>query len=439
MKFYNRESELESLNNIYEQCNQNGKLTVLTGRRRVGKTMLAKKYAENKQNLYLFISKKSEKLLCQEFLELYEIFSKEQHIGKIDRFIDIFELLLKHGINNRFVLIIDEFQEFYNVNQSIYSEIQKIWDQYKFQTNCHIIFIGSVYSLMVKIFQDSKEPLFGRADKIFYLKPFKIKTIAEILSDNKKYSNLNLFYSYLFTGGIPRYLEIMAAEKSFSLEKIISSILKKDSMFINEGKTLLIQEFGKDYGTYFSILELISEGKTSRSEMESIFEKSIGGYLERLENEYDLIKKIKPIGAKKDSRIQKYTIKDNFLKIWFRFVYKNITIIEEERFEYVSKIVKRDISTYSGPILEKLFQELLGEREEIGLIGNYWERGNLNEIDIVAVNDLDKKLILCDVKINKEKLKINKLEEKSEKLRQKYKGYEIEYRGYSIENIDEMI
>ena len=292
---------------------------------------------------------------------------------------------------------------------------------------------------MVKIFQDSKEPLFGRADKIFYLKPFKIKTIAEILSDNKKYSNLNLFYSYLFTGGIPRYLEIMAAEKSFSLEKIISSILKKDSMFINEGKTLLIQEFGKDYGTYFSILELISEGKTSRSEMESIFEKSIGGYLERLENEYDLIKKIKPIGAKKDSRIQKYTIKDNFLKIWFRFVYKNITIIEEERFEYVSKIVKRDISTYSGPILEKLFQELLGEREEIGLIGNYWERGNLNEIDIVAVNDLDKKLILCDVKINKEKLKINKLEEKSEKLRQKYKGYEIEYRGYSIENIDEMI
>ena len=125
-------------------------------------------------------------------------------------------------------------------------------------------------------------------------------------------------------------------------------------MFINEGKTLLIQEFGKDYGTYFSILELISEGKTSRSEMESIFEKSIGGYLERLENEYDLIKKIKTIGAKKDSRIQKYTIKDNFLKIWFRFVYKNITIIEEERFEYVSKIVKRDISTYSGPILEIL-------------------------------------------------------------------------------------
>ena len=439
MKFYNRESELESLNNIYEQCSQNGKLTVLTGRRRVGKTMLAKKYAENKQNLYLFISKKSEKLLCQEFLELYEIFSKEKHIGKIENFIDIFELLLKYGINNRFVLIIDEFQEFYNVNQSIYSEIQKIWDQYKFQTNCHIIFIGSVFSLMVKIFQDSKEPLFGRADKIIYLKPFKIKTIAEILSNNKKYSNLNLFYSYLFTGGIPRYLEIMESEKSFSLEKIISIILKKDSLFINEGKTLLIQEFGKDYGTYFSILELISEGKTSRSEMESIFEKSIGGYLERLENEYDLIKKIKPIGAKKESRIQKYTIKDNFLKMWFRFIYKNITIIEDERFEYVAKLVKRDISTYAGPILEKLFQELIGEREEIGLIGNYWERGNLNEIDIVAVNDLDKKLILCDVKLNQEKLKINKLKEKSEKLRHKYKGYEIEYRRYSMENIDEMI
>jgi len=74
---------------------------------------------------------------------------------------------------------------------------------------------------------------------------------------------------------------------------------------------LLIEEFGKEYTTYFSILSLISGSKTSRSEIESILEKDIGGYLDRLENEYSVIRKVKPILAKEGSKIQKYEIIDN--------------------------------------------------------------------------------------------------------------------------------
>ena len=73
MKFYNREEELKILNDIYHQCeNSYGKITVLTGRRRIGKTLLAQKYAEEKNSIYLFTSKKAEKLLCEEFLAEYE-------------------------------------------------------------------------------------------------------------------------------------------------------------------------------------------------------------------------------------------------------------------------------------------------------------------------------------------------------------------------------
>jgi len=41
MKFYNRESELAELGKLYEQANDTARMTVITGRRRVGKTMLA--------------------------------------------------------------------------------------------------------------------------------------------------------------------------------------------------------------------------------------------------------------------------------------------------------------------------------------------------------------------------------------------------------------
>lgn len=440
MKFYNREQELNTLNDIYKQCRDTyGKITVLTGRRRIGKTLLAKKYAEDKDHLYLFTSKKAEKLICDEFLIEYEDFINEKHIGTIDRFSELFELLLKLGTKKEYVLIIDEFQEFKNINKSTFSEIQKLWDKYKFETHVHIIFIGSIYSLMTEIFQNEKEPLYGRADRILYIKPFKPNTIKEILEDYDSYSGENLFYNYLITGGVPRYQELLYENGNFTKENIINQIFQRDSFFIEEGRSLLIQEFGKEYGIYFSILELISSGKTSRSEIESVLEKSVGGYLERLENEYDVIIKVKPIGAKKDSRNQKYTIKDNFIRFWFRFIYKNMTIIQNERFEYIKQLIERDISTYAGPILEKLFIEIMNNSPKYGLIGTYWEKGNLNEIDIVAIDDLLQEIYFAEVKLNKDKIKMKKLKEKTENILKKYSGYNASYEGLSITDIDRKI
>jgi len=440
VRFYDRKAEIKTLEKIYKQCQKTyGKITVLTGRRRVGKTLLAKKYAENKKNIYLFTSKKAEQLLCEEFMTEYEEFTGNKHIGEITKFVEIFELLLQYGKGNPYILIIDEFQEFININKSIYSEIQKLWDKYKFDTNVHVIFIGSIYSLMINIFQNEKEPLYGRADRILYIKPFQAKVIKEILKDYNKYTGINLFYNYLITGGVPRYQELLIESGCYDKESIINLILEKDSFFIEEGKNLLIQEFGKEYGIYFSILELMSTGRTSRNEIESILKRSVGGYLERLEAEYDIIEKVKPVGTGKESRKQKYAIKDNFVRFWFRFIYKNMTIIEGERFDYIKKIIERDLSTYAGHVLEKLFKEIIGYSSKYGLIGTYWEKGNQNEIDIVAINDIEKRILLFDVKMNREKIRINKLKDKSTKLLQKYNDYEFEYDGLSINDIEKIL
>lgn len=43
----------------------------------------------------------------------------------------------------------------------------------------------------------------------------------------------------------------------------------QDSYFLSEGKNMLVDKFGKNYGTYFSILTLISQGENTRSELES--------------------------------------------------------------------------------------------------------------------------------------------------------------------------
>jgi len=431
VRFYNRKSELKILDELDGQSEISGRMTVITGRRRVGKTRLALKYAKNKMFLYLFISKKSEKQLCDEFLtEIKDIFSYPV-IGEINNFKDIFKLLLNIAEKEKMILIVDEFQEFYNINSSVYSDIQNLWDLHKKKCRMHLIFIGSVYSLMLKIFENNKEPLFGRADRNLYIKPFGPHTIKNILIDYKAYSQLNLFVLYIFTGGIPRYLEILTDNGVLKRDKIFDFILQKNSPFLFEGKNLLIEELGKGYGTYFSILELISTSKTSRSEIESIIGKNVGGHLDRLENSYGLIKRIKPINAKKTGRIQKYMIKDNFLNFWFRFIQKNRSAVEIENFGYIKEIIERDFSTFSGIFLEKLFQEILMITGDYNKIGNYWEKGNLNEIDIVAINDMDKKLFIAEVKLNADRINTEALKRKSVKLINSYKGYKVEFAGLS--------
>lgn len=436
MNFYSREKELSTLEKQYKQTDLSSVMTVITGRRRVGKTLLSLNYTKDKKHIYLFVSKKNEVLLCEEFIESIKEKFVIPVLGEIKDFRKVFQLLLEIGKQEKIVVIIDEFQEFYNINPSVYSEIQNLWDQYKEQSKVHLIFIGSIYSLMAKIFKNSKEPLFGRADRIMYLKPFTPGDLKIILEDHKQYSKENLFINYLITGGVPRYQDILIKNNTLSEKKILNFFFNEESPFIEEGKTILVEEFGKEYGTYFSILELMSEGRTSRSEIESILEKNIGGYLERLESDFDIVAKRKPIGSKETGKVQKYFIKDNFLNFWFRYIYKYRSAVEIEYYDYIKEIVNKTLSTYSGPYLEKMFQELIIATKKYNIIGNYWERGNKNEIDIVAINELEKTMLIAEVKMNKHKVNMNILKEKSTKLIQKYEGYQIEYSGLGLQDVD---
>lgn len=162
MKFYSREKELALLEKADKLKAKHSVMTMLIGRRRVGKTTLALQPFAKDIRLYFFVSKKSEALLCEEFSD--EIVDKlgVTLFGKVTKFEELFAYLLELGRSRSFTLIIDEFQEFYRINASIYSSIQKLWDLHKSETHIHMIACGSVYSLMKQIYENNKEPLFGR-------------------------------------------------------------------------------------------------------------------------------------------------------------------------------------------------------------------------------------------------------------------------------------
>jgi hypothetical protein len=153
---------------------------------------------------------------------------------------------------------------------------------------------------MKKIFQNNKEPLFGRADNIIKLSAFDLATLKEIIFDyNPDYSNDDLLALYSFTGGVPKYVELLCDNTELSVDGMISFMVRENSSFTDEGKNLLVEEFGKNYATYFSILSAISGGINTQPEIEAALgDKSIGGQIKRLIEDYNIIVRQRPLLAK---------------------------------------------------------------------------------------------------------------------------------------------
>lgn len=436
MEFIDRENELKLLEGVRKRSEKSAIMTVITGRRRIGKTTLTLKAFEGHPFVYLFVVRKNEVLLCHEFVEEISRGLKIEVLGEFKSFARLFEYLLVQSVSQHFTLVIDEFQEFLNVNNSVFGEMQKLWDRYKSTAKMNLILCGSVHSMMKKIFEDGKEPLFGRASERISLQPFSVDVLKNLLKSRfEDIKNKDILAFYTITGGAARYVELFCDKEIYTLPQMISEIFRENSLLIDEGKNVLIEEFGRDYAIYFSILSLISSSKTSRPEIESILQKDMGGYLDKLENEYTFIRSVRPILAKPGGRIQRYSINDNFLSFWFRFVYKYRSAVEIGNYKYLQTLVKRDFDTYSGLFLEKYFREKIALSGDYSAIGNYWEKGNRNEIDIVAIDEMNRKALIAEVKMNKASFRPSVLKESAGNLVNKLGDYQIEYRSFSSEGI----
>ena len=441
MRFFDRQEEFEKLREIEELSQKIAQFTIITGRRRIGKTEMVKKFYENKTMLYFFVARKAETDLCDIFID--EIRTK-LNLPMIEAkglsFASIFKFIMELSQSQHITLFIDEFQDFYRVNSSIYSDMQNIWDSYKNNAHINLIVAGSVNTLMNKIFKNKKEPLFGRHTNSMHIKPFRPSVMKEIMEEYcSDYKKSDLLALYTLTGGVAKYVELFIDRKKFTEKKMLDMFFEKDSYFLLEGKNMLVDEFGKDYGKYFSILSLIAQGRNTRSELENILNiKELSGYLKNLNEEYGLISKMQPIYEKSTNKNVHYAIEDQFLKFWFRFVYKYMHIIEAGSNEKLKIIAERDFATVSGKSLESYFNEVLKESGAYTRLGYWHDRKGENEIDIIAEDELDNKIEFIEVKRQSKNFDENVLKAKSElffKAVGTFKGYEVIYRGLSIDDM----
>ncbi|MBI5332178.1 MAG: ATP-binding protein [Candidatus Aenigmarchaeota archaeon] len=418
MKFYDREKELSLLRNLDKA--KNLRFVVVKGMRRIGKTSLLLKHLKDRDFLYAFVPKGKTPEL---FLEDICAELKLPVFSKMNGF-------LRYIFDRYKFIFFDEFQNFYFIDSSIYSEMQKLIDEYS-NKEIAIFATGSSYSLMKKIFSDYSKALYGRRDIEITLDELPLLTSFEMMNDIgiRKFEEQIKIWAVF--GGMPKSYALMEklSIKSFSdFEEIFFK--EQIRTLMDEGAAILISEFGGDYKIFYSLLEAISIGRTTLSEISSVFGSdatTTNRYLTLLRNDYNLIIKQSPITESAKSKRGRYMIKNNFLRFWFSFIKRHESLIEQGRIKELTNIISENLNSFIGRAFEEVCKYLVAERIVqlpfiCQSIGRQWgnfkgETGrNEYEIDIAGVNQKTKDILFGECKwkdnVNPEEI-LSRLKEKA--------------------------
>ncbi len=109
------------------------------------------------------------------------------------------------------------------------------------------------------------------------------------------------------------------------------------------------------------------------------------------------------------SRKGLYLIDDNFFRFWFRYVYLYKSDLEIERFDEVERKMKESLIDLHALAYEQISKELLWEFSQkffrFERVGKWWDKNE--EIDIVTINQNEKKIVFGEVKWTNKKVGIN--------------------------------
>jgi len=457
MRFYDRDSELLRLSEIASLSARTSHILVITGRRRVGKTEIVKQFSQGRNDLlYFFVSRKKPHVLLEEFRDL--LASKIPLAGAVSfkSFDDFFLFLFNLMKQNSSIIVFDEFQNFEFVDPSVFSVIQKHWDTQHDAIRGAFVFVGSVITIMKKIFEGSVEPLFGRATSKLYIEPLDPDAIMEIMSDYHLGAESHLLFYFTLFGGVPRYYFL--ADRYDLFGKSHAEVVRKlycepDAPLQNEGRELLIEEMGKNYYLYFSILQVIAGGETQMARIADgcgIKVSSISKYLDELCSLYQVIERKTPFGEDDRSTKQgRYYIKDQALRFWFRYIFKNQSLIQIGDEAGLAAKIMGDLPVFMGKSFEELVIRLLLKRNLEGAlpfrfsrIGSFWSKKGEIEIDIVAADDRMERILLGECKLNGGRFtpgEARRLKEKASYIKGRA-GKRLEYHAlFSLQGIPESL
>lgn len=169
--FIGRERELQSLQEFYDKdgCG----MTVIYGRRRIGKSTLITEFIKQKKVIFYTATKvgkeRNLELFSRQVMSFFFPDGPEMLFPSLDA---VFDFIGKNVAQEKVLLVIDELPYWAEKDEVLLSVLQKYMDTSWKDKNVKIILCGSALSFMEKKVLSEKSPLFGRRDSQIKLEPF---------------------------------------------------------------------------------------------------------------------------------------------------------------------------------------------------------------------------------------------------------------------------
>ena len=417
--FIGREKELASLKEFYDKAGIG--MTVIYGRRRIGKSTLIAEFVKNKKTIFYTATKVGKTRNLELFSrQVTNLFMPGVENISFHTTEAVFDFIDKNIGNDKVVLVIDELPYWAERDEALLSIMQKYIDTVWNDKNLKIILCGSALSFMEKKVLSEKSPLFGRRDSQIRLEAFNYLDAAKFVPD---YSCEDKAICYGITGGVARYLSMIDPSKSID-ENIVRLFFRTDGYLYDETRNLLTQEF-TDIAIVNNIIEQIASGENTLNTIAGKIgekEPTVLYSLDKLIN-VGLVEKKKCITDEKNKKKTQYVLKDYMFKFWYEFIPKATSVIEMGQGEfYYQKAVKPVLHSFMGAVFEDmcryytLKQGIAGEYGcFLTSVGSWWgtenitdENGNIRaqsaDIDVVAISEIDKKAVIGECKFKNEKI-----------------------------------
>ena len=433
--FVGRENELKIISSAIQKP---GSLLVY-GLRRIGKTTLIKKALDDNNSKYIYFEcqKANEQINVNLFIDILK--EKLDFIdAEFSSFLQVFKELNKRY--KGYIFVIDEYsylKQYYleskapetrQMADKIDSEFQNIIDNNL--SNINLIMSGSIIHIMETLVE-YKSALYGRFNDIIVLKEFSYLDAKKMLMN---LSNQEIIAYYSIFGGSPFVLERLDTKKSLK-ENICELLLKENGALRTHLRNNVINELESDPDLH-DILNVIKNGSKKYSEIEDQCNIKTAGLLDkRLKKliELDIIEAKYPIDKENDKRKKYYLIKDNLLKFYYAYVFRQdnrINLLGEERYYdlYIEPSIKTFISLRFENIVKSYFSLAIkkGLYPNIVDIGSYFTSNN--EYDCV-IQKKDGTYSIYEVKYYTKKLDSSIIYKEIEQIKE-IKGLNITEIGF---------
>jgi len=393
MEFLDRLKEKDRITKALKS--QSAKLIIIYGRRRCGKSTLIKQVL--KEDDIYFMAQLSDEAIQRRQLA---ITIAEQIEGFDSVIYPDWESLFNHfnkALKRTVTLCIDEFPYLVKTSNALPSILQKIIDNDK-NRKYHLILCGSSQQMMQSMVLSSTEPLYGRAEEIIKIEPLKAGYITKALECTPE----DAIAEYSVWGGIPRYWELRAENKSFE-NAIKYLILDKSGILHDEPYRLFLDEMRESVQA-ISLLSVVGLGSNRLSEIASRLEKPATQLNRPINNLIQLgyLKREVPFGEhSKNSKKSIYKISDPFMNFYFNFVVPNLSRLEIGLTDVVYQNIESRLNIYISREWENLCRSSVPvlpiEGIHFDTAYRWWgnnSNGKQMEIDVVA-ESIDKEYLLA--------------------------------------------